>query len=484
MPCTGRDRSIMAQIHALTPEGRLPTAAVGHVGELINNANPGWRDITSLLQDITSVDGFYVRRTKTAVEYAIIGLRVPANGVKLAWGSLPASYIPTASGSFDLNGSNGIAAKWTVNTGGGGTVTTAYTSAYYWGTGTFPTTAPIPTTHPGAATTFGSVPAVPMSPAAINQRATALVDAKATETTAYVDNALASVGGGLPARTRIAAMGDSQTDGGDSGVLWPEADSWPSKLGAKLGGGYTVTNAGWSGATIDEMLVRVGAKPMRAIVPPGGIAAGSNAVVTPIGYYGIAAPSTRPIAAGNYRINISPEGTWTLYNYTSSPIPAGEYTHPVTFPGHAADVVVVWIGGNDRTFSITGLESTVADHVVAGHQELIEWLTPRVKHVMILGMQPRSNEPTGHPNHDLVVEVNERLRAMHPGKFRSVMDYLQGDVFTDLGTTPTPEDTTAIGQGLLPPSVMSPDGTHISKSTATVIGERFVHDYLTGKGWL
>ena len=474
----------MAQIHALTPEGRLPTAAVGHVGELINNANPGWRDITALLQDITSVDGVYVRRTETAVEYAVVGLRVPANGVKLAWGTLPASYIPTAAGTFDLNGSNGSVAKYTVNTGGGGVVTQAFTSAYYWGSGSLPTAAPLPTTHPGTATTWGAIPATPMSPQAVQQATTAVVDAEVADLTAHVDEELAKVGGGLPVRSRIAAMGDSQTDGGDSGVAWPEEDSWPSKLGVKLGAGYTVTNAGYSGATVDEMLVRVGAKPMRAIVPPGGIAAGSNAVVTPIGYYGIAAPSTRPFAAGNYRINISPEGTWTLYNYTSNPIPAGEYTHPTTFPGHAADVVVVWIGGNDRTFSITGLESTVADHVIAGHQELIEWLTPRVKHVMILGMQPRNTEPAGHANHDLVLEVNERLQALYPGKFRSVMAYLQGDVFTDLGTTPTPEDTTAIGQGLLPPSVMSADGTHISQATAAVIGEHFVHDYLVGKGWL
>lgn len=474
----------MAQIKALTPEGRLPTAAVGHVGELINNANPGWRNITSLLQDITSVDGFYVRRTKTAVEYAIIGLRVPANGIKLAWGSLPASYIPTAAGTFDLNGSNGSVAKYTVNTGGGGTVTRAFTSAYYWGSGSLPTAAPLPTTHPGTATTWGTIPATPMSPQAVQQATTAVVDAEVADLTAHVDEELAKVGGGLPVRSRIAAMGDSQTDGGDSGVAWPEEESWPSKLGAKLGAGYTVTNAGYSGATVDEMLVRVGAKPMRAIVPAGGIAPSANAVVAPIGEYGIAVTSTRPFATGSLRINIAPDGSWTLYNWTAETIPAGEFVLPTLFPDLQADVVVVWIGGNDRTFSITGLESTVADHVIAGHQELIEWLTPRVKHVMILGMQPRSNEPTGHASHDLVLEVNERLQALYPGKFRSVMAYLQGDVFTDLGTTPTPEDTTAIEQGLLPPSVMSPDGTHISKATATVIGERFVHDYLTGKGWL
>ena len=41
----------MAQIHALTPEGRLPTAAVTHVKEVIDAVTPyvgPWRDITAL----------------------------------------------------------------------------------------------------------------------------------------------------------------------------------------------------------------------------------------------------------------------------------------------------------------------------------------------------------------------------------------------------------------------------------------------------
>src|SRR5699024_2952681 len=62
--------------------------------------------------------------------------------------------------------------------------------------------------------------------------------------TAVIEEAIANAIGPVSTFTdthRIAAFGDSQTDGGDSGSLWPEEESWPSRLGAKLGTGYTVT---------------------------------------------------------------------------------------------------------------------------------------------------------------------------------------------------------------------------------------------------
>lgn len=52
----------MAQIHALTPEGRLPTAAVQHVQEIAVPRTTGWRDVSEWVPNLAS-GRFLIRRT-------------------------------------------------------------------------------------------------------------------------------------------------------------------------------------------------------------------------------------------------------------------------------------------------------------------------------------------------------------------------------------------------------------------------------------
>lgn len=314
----------------------------------------------------------------------------------------------------------------------------------------------------------------------------AYTDARLVDAKAYADSV---AGAAFPDRSRIAALGDSLTDGGANGSIWPEEQSWPARMGAALGSGYTVTNAGWSGATVDEMMMRCGVMPVRVTVPAGGIVKNANAVVTPVGVYGLPAGQSRTIdmkwGTNNARIIASAAGVWTLYNYANETIPAGTVTLGAQFPNLSGQTVVVWIGRNDITFDTKGLETTVPDHVIAGHQRVIEWLTPRAKHVLILGVTSRSNESAASANGLMVKEINDRLRQLFPGKFASVLAYLQGQAFTDMGLTPTSEDTAAIAENQVPPTMLAPgDNTHITPAAAQAIGEHFVKDALTARGWL
>lgn len=52
----------MAQIHALTPEGRLPTAAVAHVREIAGVYDTGWRNITNHLINGWTATSVLIRR--------------------------------------------------------------------------------------------------------------------------------------------------------------------------------------------------------------------------------------------------------------------------------------------------------------------------------------------------------------------------------------------------------------------------------------
>ena len=147
----------MAQIHALTPEGRLPTAAVTHVGELITAAAPyngGWRDITALFDAtvVSAVTGVRVRRYADRIEYTVNSIRLTGTaGAFLPWGSLPVGYRPSWSQYGGLQSTTGVGAlDITVNTGGGLVATGGTSSATYRGNFTVYTTAAPPTTHPGS----------------------------------------------------------------------------------------------------------------------------------------------------------------------------------------------------------------------------------------------------------------------------------------------------------------------------------------------
>ena len=148
----------MAQIHALTPEGRLPSAAVAHVGELITAAAPydgGWRDITALFDAtvVSAVTGVRVRRYADRIEYTVNSLRLTGTaGTILAWGSLPVGYRPTWAQYGGLHSTTGVGAlDITVNTGGGLVATGGTSSATYRGNFTVYTAAAPPATHPGDA---------------------------------------------------------------------------------------------------------------------------------------------------------------------------------------------------------------------------------------------------------------------------------------------------------------------------------------------
>ena len=299
---------------------------------------------------------------------------------------------------------------------------------------------------------------------------------------------LGDTGAETSSRTALAAFGDSLTDGGANGSLWPETDTWVYKLQTLLAG-TSITNLGYTGAVIDEMLMRAGVMPVVVNVPTGGVAAAANAAVTPAQFYALPSVSRTidlTYNGANCRIIKDAAGVWTLYNYGSSTIPAGRVTlSPVTgWAGHQGDTAIIWVGINDNTYGLTGLESTVADHIVAGHQKLIQWLSPRVKQVMILGIHARTSETTGTAGNTTVLEVNRRLKELYPGYFKSIHDYLRGPAITDLGLTATTDDTTAIANGTVPPSVLAVgDPTHISKETAAILPSKFFAPFIQGKGY-
>ena len=82
----------MAQIHALTPEGRLPTTAVAHVREIAVPQSTGWRNITSFAPGYVS-GRLLIKRTGDTVTVIFDDLVLSVSGNQ-GFTRLPSGFYP------------------------------------------------------------------------------------------------------------------------------------------------------------------------------------------------------------------------------------------------------------------------------------------------------------------------------------------------------------------------------------------------------
>ena len=138
----------MAQIHALTPEGRLPSQAVAHVQEIALPYESGRRDLSSLFP--TRTEGkITVRRSGNTVAFVGDVLKFSNEGTFTLSGAVPSGFRPDAlfvGFAVQLSGNDGYriqittAGNFSIYSYGGGFV------RFYF---TFLTNEPAPATLPG-----------------------------------------------------------------------------------------------------------------------------------------------------------------------------------------------------------------------------------------------------------------------------------------------------------------------------------------------
>lgn len=292
--------------------------------------------------------------------------------------------------------------------------------------------------------------------------------------------------GGVASRTKIVAFGDSLTRGYFGGTGWPLEDAWPAKLGAKLPG-VTVENLGYNGNTIDEVRLRTGAMDLWA-TPTGGAIPGEGPVtLTTMQKIGF-------IDSNPFDITGFLGGVYGTLSRTASGItftraaPGAGFTvaGPLKFNAGRVDysgqTAIIWAGRNDVSNDITGPESTVAEHVIASTLELVEWLTPRIKQVIVVGVTNRADEPRGTARYNTIIEINERLAQLLPGKYMNVRSWLVERAIYDAGLTPTAADLDSISKDAPPPQIMD-GGSHYSKPIAPLLADLF-YTRLTEKGYI
>lgn len=292
-----------------------------------------------------------------------------------------------------------------------------------------------------------------------------------------------TTGASRSSRVRVAASGDSLTAGGSLGAVWPDRDTtaWPARLQAVLTG-VTVFNRGTSGAPVDEINIRLGAKKLYL---SGTIPASGPATLTTtqkVAWYpGRTANIACTIAGVTGTLAASNTGLVFTRDGTGTPVTLNGAELVSTWDTHSGDILIVFMGRNDINPGLTGNYDTVADHVVAAYVEAVNYLTPHYKSFVVVGPVPETDETTGTANHNIVLDIGKRLKALYPANYASLHRYLVDDAMTDLGLSPTPADTTAIAGDTLPPSIMD-DNTHYSRATCQVIGEKFFAPLLKSKG--
>ncbi|MDQ5821179.1 MAG: hypothetical protein M3540_07055 [Actinomycetota bacterium] len=289
----------------------------------------------------------------------------------------------------------------------------------------------------------------------------------------------------------LHAVGDSMVENGDNGTIWPPSDQWPAKLAALLPAG-AVVNRGQSGSFVDEALLHTGARPMSVKVTSGTIPTTGG---TPVELSWPVHVNTDKFVTCVGRLQdkavaIDRSGTtgaWTIRQVAGiAPLAVtgwGAFTPD--WAGNEALTHAIWIGRNNITYGIKGVERTVADHVVAGVQELVSYLSARNKRYVLLGVHSRTAETGADPNLATVNEINARLRSVDPGHTALAQDWFREKALAAMGITPTQNDQDLVAAGTIPASLLAAgDVTHMSKATAAAVAQHHLLPWLTAKGYL
>lgn len=275
-----------------------------------------------------------------------------------------------------------------------------------------------------------------------------------------------------------AHWGDSLTDD----VLLG-ADGWVAKLSTLTGKQHY--NGGWYGQKAGEIAARMGSAPMRGTFPGGVIpAAGSTAAFTPS--FGRVAQNNKvqrqilgSIAGrrGHFTSPTTGDLVFTPTDGVATPTPVSGARVFVPDNPYANRVTTLWMGTNDLTSTLT------PEQLVSLIGASMDFLSPRVKRVLIFTLPQASNRAVGSAIYNKCEAVNAALRKLAPGNIVEMAAYLMSDqAATDAGITFTAEDRSDIEKGYTPRSFRS-DDIHFNATAGIAIAKK-VHAEAAARGWV
>lgn len=156
----------------------------------------------------------------------------------------------------------------------------------------------------------------------------------------------------------------------------------------------------------------------------------------------------KKVLIDGFQYDISQTGA-TAYSLPNSYTPAAYYKPVITKDSKAtADVYVIWIGTNDNGYQWDVIDAMIAK--LPHHQYVVMGLTR-------LGT-------------DTTVANEQKAYEKYGSHFFNTRVQIINNAFAVLGMTPTAEDTTAMNDGLMPPSLLS-DAIHFNDDGYEAIGK-------------
>lgn len=257
-----------------------------------------------------------------------------------------------------------------------------------------------------------------------------------------------------------AHWGDSLTYTDYSGI----PGAWVAQLAALTGKNHF--NGGWSSQTTDQIAARQGGLPSMVTVSGNVIPASGSVSVT------LAKP--KPVRQAGSRFVMGSlagvpgkmqEATTDAVTFTrttpgdATACPPGTLFMPDDSTVYADRTVTIWTGRND-------VYTTPPDVVVSHIQAMVDYLTPRVKRVLILEVPPSE---TSTATHALLLAINNAIKAAFPSQYVPIATYLRTQAAADAaGITFTTDDQADIAAGITPRSFRV-DNMHFNATGCTAI---------------
>lgn len=133
---------------------------------------------------------------------------------------------------------------------------------------------------------------------------------------------------------------------------------------------------------------------------------------------------------------------------------------------------VIWVGRNNVTTTPADVATYVAKMVA--HQTAGDYL--------VLSVTNATSEPSGSANHTIIMGINAALASAYGARYFDIRGWLITNGLTAAGLSPTSDDTTAIAEDRVPPSLLAVDGLHFNadgyKAIAVAVAAK-----ITEKGW-
>lgn len=168
---------------------------------------------------------------------------------------------------------------------------------------------------------------------------------------------------------------------------------------------------------------------------------------------------------------------------TGAPVVVSGSVRIISSYSTAAATILVWMGGNDFNGNFSGSASSIADHVVTGYQQAVEWGAEKGQTVVVAGVTNRLAAGPGTDGFAQVQDINRRLRENHPGQFLDVQGYYSQHAIYDAGLTPNVDDLEAMGQGAIPPQLFLADGVHLTSAAHEAMGAHRIAPWLVARGY-